>query len=65
MDSHCECQKGWLEPLLQKVAQDRYLFIIITPQCLSDKFSGAMEPSQSLSLTKQTLHDSYYSFQTA
>ncbi|TNM93007.1 hypothetical protein fugu_018409 [Takifugu bimaculatus] len=23
MDSHCECQKGWLEPLLQKVAQDR------------------------------------------
>lgn len=31
MDSHCECQKGWLEPLLERVAQDRYFFKCIFP----------------------------------
>uniref|UniRef100_A0A4W5QAE2 Glycosyltransferase 2-like domain-containing protein n=1 Tax=Hucho hucho TaxID=62062 RepID=A0A4W5QAE2_9TELE len=24
MDSHCGCHSGWLEPLLERVAQDRY-----------------------------------------
>lgn len=42
VDSHCECQKGWLEPLLQKVAQDRYLCIIISRQCLSGNIPGAV-----------------------
>lgn len=27
IDSHCECQKGWLEPLLERVAQDRYCYL--------------------------------------
>ena len=25
LDAHCECTEGWLEPLLDRVAQNRYL----------------------------------------
>lgn len=25
LDAHCECTEGWLEPLLARIAEDRYI----------------------------------------
>lgn len=29
LDAHCECTKGWLEPLLARIAEDRFLSIFV------------------------------------
>ena len=28
LDAHCECTKGWLEPLMARIAEDRYTSLI-------------------------------------
>lgn len=28
LDAHCECTEGWLEPLLARIAEDRYVGFI-------------------------------------
>ena len=37
LDAHCECTKGWLEPLLARIAEDRYYNITIQTKVLLKK----------------------------
>jgi len=30
LDAHCECTKGWLEPLLARIVEDRFVIIYYT-----------------------------------
>lgn len=29
LDAHCECTKGWLEPLLARIAEDRFVHFLL------------------------------------
>jgi len=35
LDAHCECTKGWLEPLLSRIVEDRFALILNIQKCKS------------------------------